>query len=366
VIRLLFRYGCHPPLKPMSPYWRDVVTLAIITERPHVIRQLLRIPSHMYHIWTPDGKDKDKVTVEQYDVDHDNDPLITSRLDDQLKWTPVPMPLLASDLAVATAAAAAKANQSKTILNQSLQEEAEETEPSIESQTSAVIACGMGRTIGMDGGADWPIITQPTVSISSWTEAAVYLLPFLVWAYGVDLNEFTVLAPMTHATAELLTECPYPIGSVVEMADGLGYKSSSDFDPLTGHTIFNALYITDQCEWVPMRVIDCARSPANGLLCVRLSGLKFSNVYDEWIEIDPDRIRSPTQAQLMEYETIKPVKHANESVLTFLRREKPLIMPFIEEAIQAVADARAHIKNTLLSMNVLPSVLHTIIARYAI
>jgi hypothetical protein len=59
------------------------------------------------------------------------------------------------------------------------------------ASTSAVILGGMGRTVGVDGGYNWAKLTNHAIATASLEGTTAHLLPWLIWAYGVDIKRVT-------------------------------------------------------------------------------------------------------------------------------------------------------------------------------
>jgi hypothetical protein len=87
-----------------------------------------------------------------------------------------------------------------------------------------------------------------------------------------------------------------------------------------------------------------------------------------WIDVTSTRLRVPADFELDGYaiESKRRARTANQSIADALLAEKPEVYTVIKETIDAVAYVRHQIMTTLIELDVIPLVLHPLVARYAI
>jgi hypothetical protein len=358
-LKLLMKMNCAvPSTKPMTPsiYWRGIVSSAFAIEDARVARIILYMPKDSWF--------EDNGTVEQATA--------------ILKW---------SDLTVPTFTGTRTGNP--------------------------IHLGGLGRTVGVDENqTKWPVLSHEDLQWAAISGSAMHLMPWMIYAYGMDPNVVPMISTMNQhyltLPTEIITECPYAINEIVDLLDSSGYNPHTcEYVPVTGDPIHEPLYINKDCKWIGARIIDIARvpvphgslsvtntssdvslsSPTTHLL-VRVAPLAYSPMFDgmpshhfkhraqfplffwfllcvlEWIRVSSSRIRRTSTESLVQYKTIRCQRHVGESVMDWLTREQPETLPAINEALNGVAHVRTLIASILTSM--LPSVLHSLIAFYAI
>jgi hypothetical protein len=242
-LTMLIKSGATIPigsqLFAQHPNRRDIITIAIMNDDPRISALVLHAPQHRRAVWC--------AHPHAY-----GDP-------DTMKWEHIPS--LGSKPNYGVARLIAQQTREDPLL-------------------SAVQLGGQGLTVGVDGGSHWPRITVSAVAAaSSLSKTAEHMLPWLIWAYGVDLTA-VVMRPSIYATSELWAESPYQLNNILQMLDPNGYDLDGQHDPITGELIPQPLSITDTCKWIPMRCIDIAKSPLTGRLVIRLTSLHL-NLFDE-------------------------------------------------------------------------------------
>jgi hypothetical protein len=157
---------------------------------------------------------------------------------------------------------------------------------------------GFGRTVGVDENqTQWPIITSDDLRCVGRSDSAMYAIPWMVWAYGMDPNVVPMISTMNQhyltLPAEIITECPYAINEIVDLLDPSDYNPHCKYSASTGDPIHEPLYINKDCKWIGARVVDIAyvRIPyqydnstsANSChhhICVRVSPISYSPMFD--------------------------------------------------------------------------------------
>jgi hypothetical protein len=107
------------------------------------------------------------------------------------------------------------------------------------ASTSAVILGGMGRTVGVDGGYNWPQLTNHAIATASLEGTTAHVIPWLIWAYGVDIKRVTRLTSTEFGTSELwsLISPKWSINQIIEYLDADGFDDISRHYIKTGATI---------------------------------------------------------------------------------------------------------------------------------
>jgi hypothetical protein len=139
-----------------------------------------------------------------------------------------------------------------------------------------------GRTVGVDGGSNWLRITDHAVATASVEETKQ--IPWLIWAYGVDIKRVTRLATTEYGTPEIwsLISPKWNINQIIEVLHSHGYDSRvNHHDSVTGNPLPQRLYCNDQSKWIGARIIDVARSPVTNRICIRVTPIKFPTIFDE-------------------------------------------------------------------------------------
>jgi hypothetical protein len=151
--------------------------------------------------------------------------------------------------------------------------------------TSAVILGGMGCTVGVDGGSNWPQITNHAITIAAFEFRTEHILPWLIWAYGVDIKRVTRLTTTEYWTSELwsLISPKWSMNQLIEYLDCNGFNESSKHDTKTGDPLPQPLYCNNESKWIGGRIIDVARSPVTNRICIRVTPIKYSTLFDEYV-----------------------------------------------------------------------------------
>lgn len=242
---------------------------------------------------------------------------------------------------------------------------------------SMVIDAGMGRTCGVSGTPLRPIVNQWAVSTCIIGSSTIHILPYLIWAFGIDITTMRALPSSIHVTPLIASQCRYAIGDIVMVPDPEGFRNVSQYHPVTGLAIHQPQRINNTCKWLSSQVIDIAMG-INGSPCVRINHLSHACIWDDWFDHTSPWIRRPIDVdQRSQWERQLGGKHrryVDDTIMTYMTRTATAHeMTLIQQAIDAVHDARRIVMAALVaneedrtSVEHLPRVLAIIVASYAI
>jgi hypothetical protein len=246
-LQLLISAGSVPPHLPLNVHCRDMITIGMAFLRPDICRVLLQAPAMAWQRSLAHVPSDSKKEPEE--------------------WQKLPPPVLSS-------LALSNFPQAMTI--------------------PACTYAGMGRTMGVDGGPWRAHITREAVEVASVTNGAIHLLPFLIFAYSIDIETLTILPPATNAEAhpDAVANSPWPLNTLMEHRDPDGYNQAALWNENTGDAIHRPLRVTTSSRHIPCRIIDIAPSIDDGKTCVKVTNLSFGPVFDEWFVVANLTIRS--------------------------------------------------------------------------
>jgi hypothetical protein len=102
------------------------------------------------------------------------------------------------------------------------------------ARTSAVILGGMGRTVGVDGGAHWPLLSDHAITMAVHQQRTQHIIPWLIWAYGVDVKRVKQLPLVEYGTPELWSAVSpkWYLNQLIELLASHG-AGTTNHDPQT-------------------------------------------------------------------------------------------------------------------------------------
>jgi hypothetical protein len=225
-------------MNTIDPFRRDIVTLAVVANQASIVRHILHAPTNAWLCVEDDEQIGEWGHVEGPRLHDDGvnhrditDPLLPSsshhtntsdtKRAGHIQVADITVPSLPSSSIASSVRSGAESSSDDNSDGDIPPSTSSPPRPQ-PSQLSAATLAGMYETLGESGVPLRPIITQPSIVAIVTTEAAIHVLPYLIWSYGIDITSMPMF-PRVHTTPELLEHCaPWKIGSILETPDPSG------------------------------------------------------------------------------------------------------------------------------------------------